>query len=152
MPLYKWYASIKKAALALLFVFGMPSSSFSCSLIGLQHEVKFHFNESTLGKDEAVALAKWFMRQSDVRPYEEIDIVSMYPKGSKKLAEISKIRIQNISKIIDSMNTEGIFVVSTSVEGQQEGVGPVGYVYNEVLVVMSPSCTRTGTCCGISIR
>ena len=149
--MFKLYASIKKAASVLLFVFGIPTSSFSCSLIGLQHEVKFHFDESTLGKDEEVALAKWFMRQRAVRPYEEIDIFSMYPKGSKKLAEISKIRIQNISKIIDSMNTEGIFVGSTLGEGQQEESGPVGYVYNEVLVVMSHSCTRTGTCCTINI-
>lgn len=141
----------KITALSLLFSFGVSSVS-ACSLIGLQHEVKFHANDSSLGKSEAVALARWFAHQRDIRPNDEVDIVSMHPTGNKMLEKISKDRMQNISRIIAALNLEGISVVLNSVEGKQNVTGPQGYVYNEVLVVMAPSCSRTGNCCGITVK
>ena len=141
----------KITAFSLLLIFGVSSVS-ACSLIGLQHEVKFDANDSSLGKSEAVALARWFVHQRDIRPNDEVDIVSMYPAGNKILEEISKGRMQNIAKIIAALNTDGITVVLSSGEGQQDATGPVGYVYNEVLVIMAPSCSRTGTCCGINVK
>jgi len=140
----------KRAAVSLLFLFGV-SSVTACSLIGLQHEVKFHANDSSLGKSEAVALARWFVHQRDIRPNDEVDIVSMYPAGNKMLEQISQGRMQNIAKIITALNTDEIKVVLNSGEGQQDATGPLGYVYDEVLVVMAPSCSRTGTCCGITV-
>lgn len=141
----------KITVFSLLLIFGVSSVS-ACSLIGLQHEVKFDANDSSLGKSEAVALARWFVHQRDIRPNDEVDIVSMYPAGNKILEEISKGRMQNIAKIIAALNTDGITVVLSSGEGQQDATGPVGYVYNEVLVIMAPSCSRTGTCCGINVK
>lgn len=140
-----------RATVSLLFLFGLSSVS-ACSLIGLQHEVKFHVNDSSLGKSEAVALARWFVHQRDIRPNDEVDIVSIYPAGNRMLEGISTARIENIAKVIAALNTDGIKVVLNSGEGQQDATGPLGYVYNEVLVVMAPSCSRTGTCCGINVK
>lgn len=142
----------RNAAFALLFIFGVSSSAYACSLTGLQHEVKFDGDQPTLGKEEAVALVQWFAHQRDLRRYDGIDIVSMYPKGNRKLAEVSRKRMQNISSLIDSMNADRISVAFTISEGRQDALGPVGYVYHEVLVVMSPSCTRAGTCCNIRVN
>lgn len=150
--MFKFSNLIKNAAFSLLFIFGVSGSAYACSLAGLQHEVKFNANESALGKAEALALAQWFSDKRDVRPYDEIDIVSMYPKGREKLAEISKMRMLNISRLIDSMNANKISVAFTIGEGQQNELGPVGYVYHEVLVVMSPSCAKAGTCCSIRVN
>lgn len=141
----------KKTAFSLLFSFGVSCVS-ACSLIGLQHEVKFHANDSSLGKSEAVALARWFAHQRDIMPNDEVDIVSIHPTGNKMLEKISKDRMQNISRIIAALNLEGISVVLNSVQGKQDVTGPQGYVYNEVLVVMAPSCSRTGNCCGIRVN
>ena len=135
-----------------ILIAGVNSPVIACSLTGLQHKVKFHTDEYSLGIREAVTLARWFIQQRDARPHDEVDIVSMYPAGNERLAEISKVRTHNISRIIDAMNADRIPVVISSGEGQQPVLGPVGYVYNEVLVVMAPSCTRTGNCCGISVR
>ena len=150
--MFKLSNLLGNAAFALLVIFGFSNSANACSLTGLQHEVKFNGDEPTLGKEEAVALVQWFTHQRDVRPYDEIDIVSMYPEGSRKLAEISKKRIQNISRLIDSINADRISVAFTISEGQQDELGPVGYVYREVLVVMSPSCARAGVCCNIRVN
>lgn len=141
----------KRTAFSLLFMFGVSSVS-ACSLIGLQYEVKFHTNDSSLGKSEAVALARWFAHQRDIRPNDEVDIVSMYPAGNKMSEEISQVRMQNIAKIIAALNTDGIKVLLNSGEGQQDATGPLGYVYNEVLVVIAPSCSRNGSCCGINVK
>ncbi len=150
--MFKLNNSLRSSVFVLLFIFGISSYAYACSLTGLQHEVKFDSDEPTLGKKEAVALAQWFADQRDVRSYDEIDIVSMYPAASKKLAEISRKRMQNISRLIDSMNANRISVALTISEGQQEELGPVGYVYHEVLVVMSPSCARAGACCNIRVN
>lgn len=138
---------LKKYLIAVCAFLIFPAMSSACSLVGLQHEVKFEKNEASLGISSAKQLVEWFTDQRDTSPKSAVSIDATYPEGDQKQRAVSQERMQNVAALIQTLNTTNIPVDFTSGSIPTASANAVGDVFNEIRVIVEPACTKSGSCC-----
>ncbi|WP_226858615.1 hypothetical protein [Diaphorobacter aerolatus] len=146
------FGSRRCAALLAVIFFVTPLRPIACSLGGLEHTVVFESRSAALSAGEERKFAEWFVWSRDVRPLSEIDISAIYFRKDLRSETLSKERVNAIKRLLDPLNTNNLPVTVDTGLGNREAYGPTHKVYDSVLIIVSPTCAETGTCCPIPIK
>lgn len=124
------------------------SSAFACSLAGLQYEVKFSENSTSLSAQEARKLAEWFIDWRDGIGISHGYVFSNSVPDDRHTQELAASRLKNIQRLLEALNKERkkIRYGDADLKGVSAEAWP--YFLSVVTVGVQPLCAETNSCCG----
>ena len=125
----------------------LASFANACSLTGLQLDIQFEKNTSSIAANEEKILSAWFIGKTSSMEYSNIYIDTTYQRNDLKSKIIAKQRMENIRKIIGLMNHKNIPTESTSGPDNYNSSDHLDYSHDTVKIILEPACTKSGTCC-----
>lgn len=134
----------------LLLVLGMCSSATACSIVGLEHEVKFEPSSATPSSDELRKLVDWYIDKRDgPQGVLETTVYSRSRKGSAASAALTGQRTSLVMGLIKSLNETKPVPLTANTRAI---VTPRSETYDTVVVGTQPVCAKTQSCCGGPVK
>ena len=137
----------KKMVLVGWVLSTLASFTNACSLTGLQLDIKFEKNISSIAANEEKILSAWLVGKTNSMEYSNIYIDTTYHSNDLKSKIIAQQRMENIRKIIGLMNHKNIPTESTSGPDNYNSSDHLDYSHDTVQIILEPACTKSGTCC-----
>ena len=120
----------------------LASFTNACSLTGLQLDINFEKNTSSIAANEEKILSAWLVGKTNSMEYSNIYIDTTYHSNDLKSKIIAQQRMENIRKIIGLMNHKNIPTESTSGPDNYNSSDHLDYSYDTVKIILEPACTK----------
>lgn len=138
--------SLTRIFLGIIFCFS--SSAFACSFAGLQYEVKFSENSSSLGAIEARKLAEWFIDWRDGIGISYGYVFSNSIPDDRHTQALAASRLENIQRLLEPLNKERKKIRYGNADFERVSKEMWPYFLSVATVGIQPLCAETNTCCG----
>lgn len=139
------FNSIKIYLYLLMFI---SFSASACSLAGLQYDVKYGDDSTSMSATEARKLAEWFI---DVRDGIGISYAYAFTSsiaGDSRTHAISLARRESIQRLLEALNKNGSEIKYGDSELKNTPKVMWPYWLSVVNVGIQPLCAETNSCCG----
>lgn len=135
---------------AFLLAYGVAIGADACSFAGLEHEVKFSPESSTLAASEVRTLVDWYLQKRDgPQGILEVAVYGLSQTGNPASARLSRDRARVVTELVRSLSKDLSVPLSTYVDAIKT---PRQEAFETVVVSTQPTCLKTQSCCGRPIQ
>lgn len=123
-------------------------SASACSIAGLQYEVKYGDDSTSLDAKKARKLAEWFIDLRDGIGISYAYVFTSSISGDSRTHAISVARRESIQRLLDTLNKNGSEIKYGDSELKNTSKDMWSYWLSVVSLRIQPLCTETNSCCG----